>query len=98
MAGCKNRRRTYSSVRALAKLLQLLERAGVSAVVHGGHDGGDVTVAEVANADRGVGAVGDSESACVDWLQAARGRSRGKLGVPEDGGGGGELAGDSQRG
>lgn len=66
---------TYSGICALSKLLQLLERAGVPAVVHGGHDGRGIAVAEVAHADRRVGAVWDGESSRVDWLEAARGRS-----------------------
>lgn len=65
-------------------------------VVHGGHDGRSVSVAEVADTNRRVGAVGDCECAGVDWLEAARGRSRGELRVPEDGRGGGQLAGDAQ--
>jgi len=69
----------------------------VSAVVHGRHDGLCVAVAEVADADGRVGAVRGDKRAGVDGLETARGRSRGELGVPEDGRGGRELAGDAQR-
>ena len=51
----------YRSIGALSELLKLLERAGVSSVIHGGHDGRSVavgvTVAEVADADGRVCAV-----------------------------------------
>lgn len=70
----------------------------MSAVVHGGHDGGDVAVAEIADADGRVGAIRDGESAGVDWFKAARGRSGREFGVPEDGRRGRELAGNAQRG
>jgi hypothetical protein len=69
----------------------------VSSVVHGRDDGQGIAVAEVADADGRVGAVRGDQSAGVDWLETARGRSRGKLGVPEDGRGGRELAGNAQR-
>jgi hypothetical protein len=42
--------------------------------------------------------MGSDECARVDWLEAARGRSRGESGVPEDGRGGRELAGNAQWG
>lgn len=74
----------YSSICSLTKLLQLLEGAGVSSVVHGRYDGHSVAVAEVADADGRVGALRGYKSAGVDWLETARGRSRGELGVPED--------------
>ncbi len=90
--------RAYCSIGSFTKLLQLLERTGVSAVIHGGHDGGDMSVVEVSNADRRVGTIRNSERARVDWFEAARGRSRGKLWVPEDSRGGSELARDAQRG
>lgn len=87
----------YCGISALAELLELLEGAGVSAVVHGRHNGLCVAVAEVADADGRVGALRGYKSAGVDWLETARGRSRGKLGVPEDGRGGRELASNAQR-
>ena len=64
----------------------------MSSVVHGGGAGGAVAVAEVADADGGVGAVGSSECAGVYGLEA------GVLGVPEDGRGGRQLASNTQRG
>ena len=66
----------YSSICSLTKLLQLLEGAGVSSVVHGRYDGHSVAVAEVADADGRVGALRGYKSAGVDWLETARGRSR----------------------
>lgn len=87
----------YSSICSLTKLLQLLEGAGVSSVVHGRYDGHSVAVAEVADADGRVGAVRGDKRAGVDGLETARGRSRGELGVPEDGRGGRELASNAQR-
>jgi hypothetical protein len=83
---------THSSIGSLAELLQLLEGAGVSSVVHGGGAGRAVAVAEVADADGGVGAVGSGECAGVYGLEA------GVLGVPEEGRGGRQLAGNAQRG
>lgn len=47
---------TYGGIGALAQLLQLLEGAGMPAVVHGRDD---LAAAEVSDADGGVGAVGD---------------------------------------
>lgn len=44
-------RRHYRGIGALAELLELLEGAGVAAVVHGGHQRHAVAVAEVADAD-----------------------------------------------
>ena len=68
---------TYSSICSLSKLLQLLEGAGMSAVVHGGHNGYRVAVgvAKVADADGRVGALGGDKCACVYWFETARGRS-----------------------
>jgi hypothetical protein len=87
----------YRGIGALAELLELLEGAGVSAVVHGRHKGRRVAVAEVAHADGRVGALRGDQSAGVDWLEAARRRARGELGVPEDGRGRRELPGNAQR-
>lgn len=68
------------------------------AVVHGGHEGrgAAAAAAEIAHADGRVGAIGHGEGSGVSGLEAARGRSRGELGVPENGRRGGELAGDAQ--
>ena len=90
----------YRGIGAFSKLLELLERAGVSSVIHSGHDGRSVavgvTVAEVADADGRVCAVRGDESACVDGVEAARRRSRCKLGIPEDGRGRCQLASNAQ--
>jgi hypothetical protein len=67
----------------------------VAAVVHGRYGGGDcLAVAEVADADGRVGAICDRESAGVRGLELAWRRARCKLGVPEDGAGGGESVDD----
>jgi hypothetical protein len=70
----------------------------MSSIVHGGDDWYGIAVAEVADADGRVGAVGGNECAGVDWLEAARGRSRSELGVPENCRRSGELASDAKRG
>ena len=91
---------THSGIGTLAQLLQLLERAGVSPIVHG-RDGGDVlAAAEVAHADGAVGAVevGNGECARVRRLERAWGRSCSVVAVPENGSGGGELVCDAQLG
>jgi hypothetical protein len=75
---------TYSRICALSQLLQLLEGARVSPVVHDGHDGYDLAFAEVADADRRVCADGYSESPRVRGFELAGGRSVCKLGVPEN--------------
>jgi hypothetical protein len=89
---------TYGSICALAKLLELLERAGVPWVVHDGHDWDDLAFAEVADADRRIGAVWHGKSPRVRGLELAGGWPSREVGVPEDGGGSGELAGNAQGG
>ena len=88
----------YSSIGTLSKLLQLLERAGVPTVVHGGYDWGDLAFAEVADADGRVGAIWYSESPRVRGLELARGWSCSELGVPEDGRRGRQLGCNAQGG
>jgi hypothetical protein len=68
----------------------------VSAVVHGGDDGDDLALAEVADADGGVGAVGHCQSPRVRGLELAGGWACGELGVPEDGRGRRQLVGNAQ--
>lgn len=75
----------YRRICALAQLLELLEGAGVSAVVHGGWEGRCVAAAEVAYADGRVGAVCDREGARVGRTELARRWTVCVLRIPEDG-------------
>jgi hypothetical protein len=68
----------------------------VPPVIHGGNDGDDLALAEVADTDGGVGAVGHCQSPRVRGLKLAGGWARGELGVPEDGRGCCQLASDAQ--
>jgi hypothetical protein len=69
----------------------------VPSVVHAGNDGDNLPFAEVADADGRVGADRYSKSPRVRGLELARGCSCREFGVPEDRGGGRQLAGDAQR-
>ena len=88
----------YGGIGALAQLLELLEGAGVSPVVHGGREGCCVAAAEVADADGRVGAVGDGEGACVGRAELAGRRTARVLRIPEYGARRDELVGDAQLG
>lgn len=69
----------------------------MSSVVHGGRAWYGIAVAEVADTDGRVGAIGDGEGSRVCWFEAARRRSRRELGVPENGRCSCELTGNAQR-